>query len=93
MALIPPRGSSELPPQPPAVAAASNRTDEGSAFLRLFYSVEQDLDKIAAMIPGEAEEISNIKNSIQDLLTKVIAGGAVPKSEPAQSSISFGRPL
>ena len=95
MALNPPRGSSELPPQPPAVAAASTKTTGGSAFLRLFYSVEQSLDQIASMIPGEAEEVNTIKNSCKDLLTKILSEGTVPKKEePSQSDYSFlGRPL
>jgi hypothetical protein len=93
MPLIPPRGSSELPPQPPAVAAASTRITGGSAFLRLFYSVDQSLDKIASMVPSEAEAVDKLKNQAKDLLTKILASGVNPQSEPPQSSISFGRPL
>lgn len=94
MALIPPRGSSELPPQPPAVAAASTKMSGGSAFLRLFYSVEQSLDQIASMIPAEAEEVNKLKNMAKDLLTKIIADGAQPKAQPQQSDYSaLPRPL
>ena len=63
--------------------------------MRLFYSVEQSLDQIASMIPGEAEEVNTIKNSCKDLLTKILSEGTVPKrDEPSQSDYSFlGRPL
>lgn len=84
-------GPPVAPPEAPSLSAFSPQGGppggaQAGGLVKLFFSVEQTLDTIAAAVPGSSEEIDAIKAQLRGVLVKASQGGS---GNPAASGTAY----